>query len=751
MFQNEFNVLSLASFSKSLGPNLNNQSYVHESPKRSGQKIEFWTLEPSYLKKKLKQIGSQKVNSAELREFHSDPSTSRLLSKLWEGYSRLNHVANDPKSILNYGNLVLADGGSNLIFVLPIISSEGKAVGMAISTLPVSRVQSLLPSETFLVDSQSSSFISKEGINLSESGQDQSVYHRGISNGGYSTVTRIPISLTANSWRLRSEHQASELWFRPEIKRILDFHASLIAITWLFVYFLVKSADRGRNRQRAIIGSLVQKVIWITNEHGNIDFALGKITEHLGWKEIDYLDVDVTLFVHPDDRERMTKSISNAQTNPAKDEIFEVRFENKDREFRWYEVTVTNMIDVPEIGGIVVTAHDIEQRMHATDHIIASKRAAEKANEAKSDFLSRMSHELRTPLNAILGFGQLLEMEAISDRQAENVEQILIAGRHLLDLVNDILDIARIETRKVNLSVEQVNIAEIIEESMALLAPLSSKSQVPLVFERAECPDVWSDRQRLKQIFLNLLSNGIKYNRPGGSVVVSICGTEDTLQIQFADTGIGIESHFLDRVFTPFDRLGSDIASVEGSGLGLALSKTLAEAMGAGLTVSSTYGKGSIFSFIFGASAFVQRDLDNQNHETDLFFHNGFDDGSSLRVLLIEDNIINLRYVSKVIQKMNGVSLMSAKEGGVGIELAKTFLPDLILLDLDLPDISGEDVLRSIIEDPATSNIHVVVMSGESNPHVVEKFLSLGAQDFVSKPVDVNSLIQLFNAEKKAA
>ena len=479
---------------------------------------------------------------------------------------------------------------------------------------------------------------------------------------------------------------------------------------------------------------------------------MGKIASHLGWKVADYIDVNICLFVHQDDRDNLEQAISSAASTPGSDEILEVRFENKDREFRWYEVSVSNMTDVPEINGIVVTAHDIEQRIHATAHILASKRAAEKANEAKSEFLSRMSHELRTPLNAILGFGQLLEMEAITDRQSENVEQILIAGRHLLGLVNDILDIARIETRKVNLSVERVNVREVLEESFALLSPLAAKSKISLEIVDSACSDIWSDRQRLKQIVLNLLSNGIKYNNPHGYVRVSINQNNDCFKIQVSDNGIGIEAHYLDRVFTPFDRLGSDNSQVEGSGLGLALSKTLVDAMGANLEVSSEYGKGSTFTVTFRAASIVQEEASvptTQDQDDQMFA--SFGNPSDFRVLLIEDNIVNLRYISKVIDKIENVALMSAKEGGIGIELARSLNPDLILLDLDLPDINGKDVLKCLRDDAVTQDSRIVVMSAETNPHVVEELLLLGANDFVTKPVDVNSLFDLFTKENKAA
>lgn len=678
------------------------------------------------------------------KESSHDLGLQKFVDKTWRRFNDIKDFKSQPTSVFKLADMSLSNGGRSLAFVVPIISSNGKFKGVITSDIPVSKIQAYLPTNTYLIDATSTAFIGKEGTDI------ESMKTRDSRDAVLSMAVKVPISETVASWKIRADHSPEELWSSPGIREILNFNLGLFTMIWGSVYFLVRSGNSTRNRQRMLIGSLVQKIIFITTEDGHVDYVLGKIGDHLGWKEVDYLDVEIGLFVHPDDRPLIAQAIANAQSSIAKDEILEIRFENKDREFRWYEVTITNMIKVPEINGIVITAHDIEQRMSATAHILASKRAAEKANEAKSEFLSRMSHELRTPLNAILGFGQLLEMEAITDRQAENVDQILIAGRHLLGLVNDILDIARIETRKVNLSVERVNIREVIEESFALLAPLSNKSHVTLTFEETECPDIWSDRQRLKQVFLNLLSNGIKYNQENGSVQVSIVRCDQGLRILFVDNGIGIEPQYIDRVFTPFDRLGSDNGQVEGSGLGLALSKTLIDAMGAKMEVRSEFGKGSTFSLFFPNSSIAKPALEVIEQD-DLSDGTGFENPNNLRVLLIEDNIVNLRYITKFAEKLEGVALISAKEGGIGIEMARLHLPDLILLDLDLPDINGQEVLVALRADECLANTHIVVMSAETNPHIVEQTLALGAHKFVTKPVDVGSLFMLFDEEKKAA
>jgi PAS domain S-box-containing protein len=725
----------------------------------SVQASNFSSNSPTIFRKNLKNmVGSKNqfwiFNQSQKRlELTSDqpggPGENQMLQEFvtsnWNRFVK-NDISNrEPDSILALGNIAVLDRKNAIALVLPCTQENGTLIGAVSTELPISDIQQFLPEGTSFVNPESTSNVSRAGLNA------ESATDKAPSTTSSTFAAGVRISDSVLPWRLRAHHSPDELWTKPEVKETLNFHFSLIVITWVAIYFLANSVVKARSRQRMLIGSLAQKLIWITNEEGQVHYVLGKVRDRLGWKDADFHDVEIGLFVHVDDRPLILQALANAQTVNHKDDLLEIRFENKDREFRWYEVSITNMIKIPEINGIVVTAHDIEDRMRSTAHILASKRAAEKANEAKSEFLSRMSHELRTPLNAILGFGQLLEMEAISDRQAENVDQILIAGRHLLGLVNDILDIARIETRKVNLSVEPVNLREVIEESCGLLSPLATKSRVNLIVEESNVSEVMSDRQRLKQVILNLLSNGIKYNRSEGEVRISITQQFDGIRINFSDTGIGIEPQYLDRVFTPFDRLGSDNAQVEGTGLGLALSKTLVDAMGATLEVSSEHGKGSVFILGFSASAIVQPKVELELMSGGEPSTLGFVSSNSLKVLLIEDNIVNLRYISKVVEKLNDVELMSAKEGGIGIELAQLHNPDLILLDLDLPDINGLDVLESILENPTTSKTHVIVMSAETNPHIVEKAISMGAKQYVTKPVDIGSLFVLFNEEKNAA
>ena len=367
---------------------------------------------------------------------------------------------------------------------------------------------------------------------------------------------------------------------------------------------------------------------------------------------------------------------------------------------------------------------------------------ADRANQAKSEFLSRMSHELRTPLNAILGFAQLLEIDAASPEQQESVDQILRAGRHLLGLINEILDISRIEAGRLQLSVEPVPVRETVRQAIELVQPSAAE---PHVSVRAEVIDenlhVLADRQRLQQVLLNLLSNSIKYNRPGGTVTVSCeAGAEGRLRIHVTDTGDGIAADKLQRLFTPFDRLGAEASAVEGTGLGLALSKTLVEAMGGTLRVQSRPGTGSTFSVELAvASAPGVADV-----VTPAAIEPTADDGTGRaprKILYIEDNLSNLRLVQSVLARRAATTVLSAMQGRVGIALARDHRPDLILLDRHLPDMSGDEVFRLLRDDPRTRDIPVIVLSADAIPARMQRLLEAGVWAYLTKPLDVPSLL----------
>jgi signal transduction histidine kinase/ActR/RegA family two-component response regulator len=379
-----------------------------------------------------------------------------------------------------------------------------------------------------------------------------------------------------------------------------------------------------------------------------------------------------------------------------------------------------------------------------------ARESAEAANRSKSEFLSRMSHELRTPLNAVLGFGQLLELDELNPSQQESVEQIIKGGRHLLELINEVLDISRIETGTLPLSPEPVLVSDLMHDTLTLMRPLADHRNIQLVSGDTATANihVLADRQRLKQVMLNLIANAIKYNHEGGTVAVS-CGTvdPDQLRIHVSDTGPGIRPEDLEQLFVPFERLGAERSDIEGAGVGLALSRRLTEAMGGTLTVASTYGEGSRFTVQLTV---VEGPLEQFERVTGTAAESlgGVAADSDLRhkILYIEDNMANVRLVERVFQRRDDVDVIAAMQGRLGVALAREHRPVLILLDLHMPDINGDEVLRQLREDPATATTPVVIVSADATAGQIERLLAEGATGYLTKPLDLQELLAVFSS-----
>ncbi len=353
-----------------------------------------------------------------------------------------------------------------------------------------------------------------------------------------------------------------------------------------------------------------------------------------------------------------------------------------------------------------------------------------------------MSHELRTPLNAILGFGQLLQMDGLEPVHQESVQQILKGGKHLLELINEVLDIARIESGRINLSLEPVVLVDALWEAMDLIQPLAAEQGIELKAEDSWPVDryVRADRQRLKQVLLNLLSNAVKYNRSGGVVSVRCLPVPgDGLRLEVTDQGGGIPAGMIDRLFVPFERLGAEARGVEGTGLGLALSKGLMEAMGGTLGVMSGPGGGSTFFFELplveapGANQAEPEFADRSPSGTTAGTHT---------ILYVEDNTANLRLIERAMTHRPHFSLLSAMQGSLGLDLARQHQPDLVLLDLHLPDISGEELLRLLKADPRTRDIPAIVISADVTPGQIRSLLAVGARAYLTKPLDMRQFFE---------
>jgi PAS domain S-box-containing protein len=451
-------------------------------------------------------------------------------------------------------------------------------------------------------------------------------------------------------------------------------------------------------------------------------------------------------FVHPEDRAATLAEAGKLATG-AYTASFENRYQCKDGTYRWLLWSATPSVERKLIYAVardVTGRKRIDQQLHqAKEDAERAREDAERANKAKSEFLSRMSHELRTPLNAVLGFGQLLEMDGLDPEQLESVHQILKGGRHLLDLINEVLDISRIETGRIALSPEPVQVKEALSSAVELVRPIARERGIRIKTEDPDAGDryVVADRQRLRQVLLNLLSNAVKYNREGGGVTIRTAEIQgDGLRVSVSDEGAGIAMEKMDRLFTPFDRLDAEATGVEGTGLGLALSKRLVEAMGGIMSVQSVVGQGSTFSVELPLTESPEVRYERVRAEGGAL--PSIPDGSHT-LLQIEDNPANLKLVERVLEAVPQLNVISAPQGRLGVDLARQHEPDLILLDLNLPDLSGFEVLRILRADPATRDIPVIVISADATKEQITRLLDAGARAYVTKPLDVTLFVKV--------
>lgn len=395
--------------------------------------------------------------------------------------------------------------------------------------------------------------------------------------------------------------------------------------------------------------------------------------------------------------------------------------------------------------GIV---RDITERKRTEEDLLQAMDIADNANRAKSDFLSRMSHELRTPLNAIVGFGEIMQMESLSTTQNEYIGHILKAGKHLSSLINEVLEIARIEAGQQNLSIEAVDVKELIHETWGLMRPMAAERNITFKYSSdADDYHVMADLQRLKQVLLNLLSNAVKYNCVNGAINVT-CGKDaldGVLRISVQDNGKGIELDNHSKVFEVFERLNADQSGEEGSGVGLALSKALMRAMSGELGLDSIVNQGSTFWLELPLGEPIDQLQITRNEEITAFTTAATNNSRVFNVLYIEDNLSNLRLVEALLSRRPDLRLTSAMYGNTGIELAFKDLPDLILLDMHLPDIQGDEVLSKLRNNPTTSGIPILILSADATNSQISKLLGMGANAYITKPLDIRKFIATFD------
>ncbi|MFN8158910.1 MAG: PAS domain S-box protein [Candidatus Nanopelagicales bacterium] len=476
-----------------------------------------------------------------------------------------------------------------------------------------------------------------------------------------------------------------------------------------------------------------------------------------GWAPEQLVGSPTTDYWHPEDRDAavaMRESVYAGRTGRG---VY--RFRTATGGYIWVEVALHRYVEGDGRVGAVGLLHDVTDRVEAeraeeeykaalavsereardlAARYEVARNAALEASSAKTAFLSRMSHELRTPLNAVLGFAQLLELDPLSELQHDAVSQIRVGGRHLLDLINEVLDISRIEAGGLTLSMEAVGLRDTVSEAHDLVQTLAAERGIAVTLLAHGDDDlfVWADRQRTIQVLLNLLSNAVKYNRPGGSVTVTCAAVDDHhVGVHVTDTGEGIPPDALPRLFEPFDRLGAESSKVEGTGIGLTLSQALAHAMSGRIDVTSTVGEGSTFSLVLPtATADGVRVLDDVPELP-------VRGEGALHVLYVEDNPANVALMTRIVSLREGATLDVATTGGDGLAAALSTLPDLVLLDLHLPDMRGDEVLRRLRLDPTTHDVPVVVVTADATPGLRQRLESIGADGFLTKPIDVNDVL----------
>ncbi len=449
--------------------------------------------------------------------------------------------------------------------------------------------------------------------------------------------------------------------------------------------------------------------------------------------------------VHPDDLAEVRRSEARAAATGLHDVIH--RIVRPDGEVRHVHERGQGEADEDgRLARMVGTVQDVTEQVAAEQALIAARDQAEQANRAKSEFLSAMSHELRTPMNAILGFGQLMDYDAgLPEEHRDSVREILKAGRHLLDLINEVLDLSKVEAGRVDLSLEPVEVDDVAAECLSLVGSLAERRGVRVERPGAPGQAVRADRTRLKQALLNLLSNAIKYNHEGGRVVVETrAGGDDRLQLRVRDTGPGIPPERLADLFQPFNRLGAEHSEIEGTGIGLTLTRRIVEMMGGTLEVESTPGSGSTFWIDLPREEPAA--LPGEAGEPAAAPPEPPREGERARtVLYIEDNPANLKLVAQLLGRRPGIELLTAHTPGLGIELARAHAPELVLLDINLPGLDGYQVLEALREDERLAAVPVVAVTANAMPRDIERGRAAGFAEYLTKPLDVARFEQVLD------
>ena len=532
-------------------------------------------------------------------------------------------------------------------------------------------------------------------------------------------------------------------WMKWSIQRVGDLYYAVGHDITARKETMAALAD-SIQKSRAIFDAAVDSII-VIDQNLVIVEASPSNDEFFDLKKEDTEGRPAMDFVHPDDQSMVLAAIDRGFKN---DEVVDVRFRGLQTNGRWATIESRGRALRDDAGnptGAVIISRDISQTVDAELVLENALLEAEAANVAKSEFMSRMSHELRTPLNSVLGFAQILQIELESPEELEMIGYIIKSGGYLLELINEVLDISRVESGSIAVELELVSIHNLVHECVNLVTVQALDHGVELRNQCEEDHLVRADGQRLRQVLVNLLTNAIKYNHHGGTVTLTSDHGDGRVRLSVVDTGPGIAPQLHDRLFAPFDRLDAESKGIEGTGLGLALSRGLMEAIGGSLGVESDVGTGSTFWLELPIAPTPSPPEVHPTHNPHPSPLATSPESVDATLLYIEDNIGNVRLIQRLLVHRPNVRIITSLEGIAGLEMARDERPDLILLDVHLPDISGFDLLRQLRDDERTASIPVVMLSADASLEQIQRFSDAGARDYLTKPLDLRYFLTLLD------
>ncbi len=576
---------------------------------------------------------------------------------------------------------------------------------------------------------------------------------RNLWNMGVSNPSKFPITLEGLNRR------KSGTVFPVEVRiSILPTDGDVLYVASVRDISERKAAESAASRNAASLIN-AQRIAHFGSYEWNV------VTDELFWSDEHFriweldpksIEPNFSLFmerIHPEDRKKAQSAVEySLKTGDAFD--INYRLQMDDGSIKYVESLGEPEFD--ENGSpfrMTGTIHDITKEHEIQKNLIAAKEEAEKANHAKSDFLSSMSHELRTPLNSILGFTQLLQLDPstpLSDGQKDSTNQVIKSGQHLLDLIDQVLELAQIEAGNLDVSLEPVPMCNLVDECIDMVTSMAGKRAITINVEN-DCPDVnaMGDRTRIRQVILNLLSNAVKYNNQGGSI--SIAARIDTndagdknIHMEVSDTGPGIAKEKQSGIFEPFNRLGHEASEIEGTGIGLVITRELLRMMGGDMGFESEVGKGSTFWIEIPLAKEQANETESESNKKDTAHVLDNLVGSkkqSYKILYVEDNPANMKLMEKILERVPNIDIISAITGEIGIEKAMDELPDIILMDINLPGISGMDAMIELKKMDETKNIPVIAVTAAAMKHEVEEGKQAGFYTYLTKPIKIIELM----------